>query len=105
MAGRAPERPSPAPSSRATCFRLSAEHCSAVSTTMIYTHVMAKPGMGVRSPLDRYDQHLGLLSARLGPTHRRVLQPGRARNRQGSTPKLAHVIPSPENSRAPVPRI
>jgi integron integrase len=24
-----------------------------VSTTMIYTHVMAKPGLGVRSPLDR----------------------------------------------------
>jgi integrase len=23
-----------------------------VSTTMIYTHVMQKPGMGVRSPLD-----------------------------------------------------
>ena len=23
-----------------------------VSTTMIYTHVMAKPGLGVRSPLD-----------------------------------------------------
>jgi len=25
---------------------------SDVSTTMIYTHVMVKPGMGVRSPLD-----------------------------------------------------
>jgi integrase len=25
---------------------------SDVSTTMIYTHVMAKPGLGVRSPLD-----------------------------------------------------
>ena len=25
---------------------------SEVSTTMIYTHVMAKPGLGVRSPLD-----------------------------------------------------
>jgi site-specific recombinase XerD len=25
---------------------------SDVSTTQIYTHVMAKPGMGVRSPLD-----------------------------------------------------
>ena len=24
-----------------------------VATTQIYTHVMAKPGMGVRSPLDR----------------------------------------------------
>ena len=24
----------------------------AVSTTQIYTHVMAKPGLGVRSPLD-----------------------------------------------------
>ncbi len=24
-----------------------------VSTTMIYTHVMQKPGIGVRSPLDR----------------------------------------------------
>lgn len=24
-----------------------------VSTTMIYTHVMKKPGLGVRSPLDR----------------------------------------------------
>ena len=23
-----------------------------VSTTQIYTHVMAKPGLGVRSPLD-----------------------------------------------------
>jgi site-specific recombinase XerD len=23
-----------------------------VTTTMIYTHVMAKPGLGVRSPLD-----------------------------------------------------
>ena len=23
-----------------------------VSTTMIYTHVMKKPGLGVRSPLD-----------------------------------------------------
>jgi site-specific recombinase XerD len=23
-----------------------------VSTTMIYTHVMQKPGMGVKSPLD-----------------------------------------------------
>jgi site-specific recombinase XerD len=23
-----------------------------VATTMIYTHVMAKPGLGVRSPLD-----------------------------------------------------
>jgi len=27
----------------------------------------------------------------VGPTHRRVRQPGRARKRQGSTPKLAHV--------------
>lgn len=26
-------------------------HASA-ETTMIYTHVMAKPGLGVRSPLD-----------------------------------------------------
>lgn len=24
-----------------------------VSTTMIYTHVMAKPGLGARSPLDQ----------------------------------------------------
>lgn len=26
-----------------------------VSTTMIYTHVMVKPGIGVRSPLDGND--------------------------------------------------
>jgi site-specific recombinase XerD len=25
---------------------------SDVSTTMTYTHVMAKPGLGIRSPLD-----------------------------------------------------
>ena len=27
-----------------------------VKTTMIYTHVMKKPGIGVRSPLDRNEK-------------------------------------------------
>ena len=26
-----------------------------VATTMIYTHVMAKPGLGVKRPLDAFD--------------------------------------------------
>jgi len=30
------------------------KHAS-VETTQIYTHVMRKPGLGVRSPLDRVD--------------------------------------------------
>jgi integrase len=29
-----------------------------VETTQIYTHVMQKPGLGVRSPLDGFDEHL-----------------------------------------------
>jgi len=36
-----------------------------VETTMIYTHVMAKPGIGVRSPLDalwmHYNSHARML--------------------------------------------
>ncbi len=39
-----------------------------VETTQIYTHVMRKPGLGVRSPLDRVDGCWGVerACARLG---------------------------------------
>jgi hypothetical protein len=33
-----------------------------------------------------------LTDARVGPTHRRVPQPGRARNRPGATSKLAEAL-------------
>jgi integron integrase len=44
-----------------------------VSTTMIYTHMLDKPGVGVRSPLDRL----------LGPAARLAVGPGRADNTGG----------------------
>ena len=37
---------------------------ASVETTQIYTHVMQKPGLGVRSPLDGFDKlTAGLLGA------------------------------------------
>jgi integrase len=35
-----------------------------VSTTMIYTHVLNRGGLGVRSPIDRMEAHPSVLPAR-----------------------------------------
>jgi len=37
---------------------------SDVSTTMVYTHVMNKGARGVKSPLDRLEQGVGVYGAR-----------------------------------------